>query len=231
MSERFLEGYLVGTLPALGDPKLAAAAVRKKAKPAQVTDIETTLGEGERKPGKVLATRILDAMAADELDELVDDDGDDDELPADDYAILRTSQLVLSAYATPLGTIEMPFVEGDPNGWPTGVCKALKLPALARLYGKPTFAWPGKPAVGVAWPVAMQFSAKDLAAVKAELAKQRDLAALPAALFVHKRHGTDAAVADQTRDELEHAFAALAKWIGTAVTKKKSLVLFLDGDQ
>lgn len=221
MSERFLEGYLVGTLPALGDPRLAAAVVRKKAKPAQVTDIETTLGEGERKPGKALATRMLDAMAAGKLAELADDA----------YAILRTSQLVLSAYGTTLGAIEMPFVEGDPNGWPTGVCKALKLPTLARLYGKPTFAWPAKRAAQVEWPIAMQFAAKELAALKAELAKPRDLAALPAALFVDKRYGTDAAVVDLTRDELEHAFAVLAKWIGAAVAKKKSLVLFLDGDQ
>ncbi|MFT3691869.1 MAG: hypothetical protein QM831_01925 [Kofleriaceae bacterium] len=230
MSERFLEGYLIDKLPALGDAKLAAAAVRKKAKAAQVTDVEMTLGEGERKPGKALATKILDAMAADELDDLFDDD-EGDEFVVDDYAVMRVAQMVLSAYGTSLGTIEMPFVEGDPNGFPTGVWKALKMPVLAKLYGKTSFAWPTKKPGDVDWPIAMQIAGKDLAAVKAELAKPRDVEALPLALFVSKEYGTEKDVVEMTREELGSAFDDLAKWVTTAVTKKKTLVIVLDGDQ
>ncbi len=226
MSERFLEGFAVdpNSLDAmLGTPKLAAKTIRKKLRGKSImTDIDMTLGEGDAKAGKPLVDAALDALAS---------AGARDTGSA--CALTRVTTLILHAHAKRLGTIEVPYVEGDSFGLWNPVFRALAMPTLAKEYGRASLAFPyAKRVAKIAWPI-MTLVAASLANWNAELAGDwaKRLPQLPAAPFTDKKYGTSPERVTSTKLELVGAVKKLATWVTSAARTKRALVLVLDGDQ
>lgn len=224
MSERFLEGFVVSP-PALakliGTPKLAPKAIRAKlARRPVLKDIDMTLGEGDARDGKLVVDAALDVLAHGRP------------RPRDSaYAMTRVAALIVHAYGKPLGTIEVPYVEGDGFGLWNPVFRALEMPALAKGWGVPSFAFPyakRTPKTTVGWPIAMLAPAS----WKHELARAwtKPLLALPAKPFTDRTYGTEPARIAMVKTELVAAIAKLAAWTRVPRTHE-ALVLILDGDQ
>ena len=226
VSERFLEGFAVdpGALDAMiGTPKLAAKAIRSKLRGKSVLgDIDMTLGEGDAKAGKPLVDAALDVLAKGRP-------GTADST----YALTRVTTLILHAHAKRLGTIEVPYVEGDSFGLWNPVFRALVMPTLAKEYGCASLGFPhAKRAAKIAWPI-MTLVAASLPRWCSELAGDwaKRLPQLPAAPFTDKKYGTSPERIAATKVELVAALKKLATWATSAARAKRSLVLVLDGDR
>jgi hypothetical protein len=141
--------------------------------------------------------------------------------------------LILHTHAKRLGTIEVPYVDGDSFGLWNPVFRALAMPTLAQEYGRASFAFPyAKRAAKIAWPI-MTLVASSLARWQAELGGDwaKRLPQLPAAPFTDKKYGTSPEHIASTKLELVGALKKLASWVTAATRGKRALVLVLDGDQ
>jgi hypothetical protein len=225
VSERFLEGFAVDpkALDAmLGTPKLAAKAIRTKLRGKPILrDLDMTLGEGDAKAGKPLVDAALDALAESRP-----------RATESAYELTRVTALILHAYAKQLGTIEVPYVDGDSFGLWNPVFRALAMPTLAKEYGRASLAFPFKRSADIGWPL-VTLVAASLPRWKAELAGDwaKRLPQLPAALFTDKQHRASAERVAATKLELVPAVTKLATWVTAATRAKRALVLVLDGDQ
>lgn len=225
MSERFLQGFVVDPdklAALLGTAKLSAKSIRKRTKKGLMSDIDMTLGDGEWREGKPIVDAALAQLAAGKPKQ------------AQAYELVRMVTLVLHAYAKPLGTIEVPYVDSDDFGLWTPVFEALEMPTLAKQYGAASLAFPFKrPAKAVGWPITTLIEGAALAKCNAELATDwaKRLPALPNSVFVDKRNAPNDERIAYTKSDLGSAFVKLKRWIATAVKAKKSLALILDGDQ
>jgi hypothetical protein len=230
MSERFLEGFIVDpkAIDALiGTPKLAAKAVRKKlGKTSALRDVEMTLAESYDDAAADEGGKQLDAL----LDALAKGRPGKSH---DAYEMTRLVTLILAAYATRLGTIELvPYVEGDDFGLLTPVLKALKLAQMAKDYGASSFAFPYRKVQQVDWPIVTCVT--ELAAWQNELATDwaKRLPALADKPFVDKRYGTEPDAIAETKADVAAMLATLKTWVGKACKQEgRALVLILDGDQ
>ena len=224
MSERFLVGYsidLAKLRAMLGTPKLAPKAVRAKAKKANVGDIDMTLGDGSIKDGKPLVDAALTQLATNTLKK------------ADLYKLVRATQLVIDAYGKALGVVEVPQIESDFCGLMNPVFKALKMPTLAKLYGKSPLAFPFAKVKAPDWPVTMAIEGAALAACANELATpwKAKVAGLADKIFIDKQYGTSPESIGYQKAELVPMLAQMAKWTASARKAKLALVMYLDGDQ
>jgi len=224
MSERFLVGYsidLAKLRAMLGTPKLAPKAVRAKAKKANVGDIDMTLGDGSIKDGKPLVDAALTQLATNTLKK------------ADLYKLVRATQLVIDAYGKALGVVEVPQIESDFFGLMNPVFKALKMPTLAKLYGKSPLAFPFAKVKAPDWPVTMAIEGAALAACANELATpwKAKVAGLADKIFIDKQYGTSPESIGYQKAELVPMLAQMAKWTASARKAKQALVMYLDGDQ
>ncbi len=224
MSERFLIGYsidLAKLRAMLGTPALAPKAIRAKASKANLGDIDMKLGDGSIKAGKPLVDAALVQLATNKL------------ATADAYALVRATQLVIDAYGKALGVAEVPFIESHSSGLMNPVFKALGMPTLAKLYGRASLAFPFKRAANAGWPIAMAVEGAPLAACAAELASpwKGKVGGLAARLFTDKQHGTSPGSIDDQKHELVPMLAKLEKWTASAAKAKRTLVMYLDGDQ
>ncbi len=224
MSERFLVGYAIDLAKLramLGTPKLSPKVIRAKAKKANVGDIDMTLGDGSIKDGKPLVDAALTQLATNKL------------VKDDVYDLVRASQLVLDAYGKALGVIEVPNIDSDSFGLMNPVFKALKMPTLAKLYGRSPLAFPFKKVEAPDWPVTMAIEGAALAACAKELATpwKKSVAGLADKIFIDKQYGTSPEAIGYQKAELVPVLAQLAKWTAAAAKAKLALVLYLDGDQ
>ncbi len=224
MSERFLVGYAIDLAKLramLGTPKLSPKVIRAKATKANVGDIDMTLGDGDRKQGKPLVDAALIQLATNKL------------VKDDVYDLVRASQLVVDAYGKALGVAEVPYIESDAFGLMNPVFKALKLPTLAKLYGRSSLAFPFKKAEDSGWPIAMALEGAALAACSKELATpwKANVSGLPDKVFTAKPHDASPEAIGYQKAELVPMLAQMAKWTAAAAKAKLALVMYLDGDQ
>ncbi len=224
MSERFLVGYsidLAKLRAMLGTPKLSPKVIRAKATKANVGDIDMTLGDGDRKHGKTLVDAALTQLATSKL------------VKDDVYDLVRASQLVVDAYGKPLGVAEVPYIVSDSFGLMNPVFEALKMPRLAKLYGRSSLGFPFKKAADSGWPIAMALEGAALAACAKELATpwKAKVAGLPDKIFTAKRHAASPEAIGHQKAELVPMLAQMAKWTAATAKAALTLVLYLDGDQ
>lgn len=234
MSERFLEGYIIEPRrfdKLIGTAKLAAKTVRRKLRgSAIVRDMEMTFGQGwddeSAAEGAAILDAALDALAAGRPTR-----------HHEAYELTRASALVLAAYGTRLGTIELvPYVAGDSFGLMNPALAALGMKTMAKEYGRSSFAFPyvrRTKTTRVDWPIMMLVGAS-LAAWKRELATdwRTRVRALPDKPFTSRRYRTEPEEIAETKRDLVKTLAKLQRWVERAAAKRGSaLVLVLDGDQ